>query len=60
MELYTDAASSVDFGGSYEGKWFASSWPRELLSPISKFDAISMAFMELYPIIVAAILGGNM
>ena len=56
MDLYTDAASTVGFGGYFRGKWFASSWPTEI--PSFKDKQLSMAFMELYPIVVAALLWG--
>ena len=56
IELYTDAASTVGHGGYYQGAWFCEAWPRNL--PVSE-DDLSMAFMELYPIVVAAILWGS-
>lgn len=58
MELFTDASSKIGFGGYFNGKWFCSPWPDELQGPSeSKF---SMAFLELYPIVVSAILWGHM
>jgi hypothetical protein len=32
MQLYTDASSTIGFGGLYQGKWFCSPWPDELPS----------------------------
>ena len=58
LELYTDAAPSVGFGGYYRGRWFAEKWPSEFFSP--PFDsAHSSALFELYPVIVAASLWGH-
>ncbi len=51
MQLYTDAASTLGFGGYWSGRWFSESWPVQVtqLKP-------SMAFLELYPIVVAALM----
>ena len=57
MHLYTDASSTVGFGGYYQNKWFCSAWPKEL--PTLNNKSLSMAFLELYPIVVAAILWGK-
>ena len=56
FELFTDAASTVGFGGYFQGKWFCSRWPLEL--PLLS-NNLSMAFLELYPIVVAALLWGK-
>jgi hypothetical protein len=53
MELYTDASSTVGYGGYFKGKWFCSPWPEDLLT--STKNKCSMAFLELYPIVVAAV-----
>jgi hypothetical protein len=53
MELYTDASSTVGYGGYFKGKWFYSPWPKDL--PTSTKNKFSMAFLELYPIVVAAV-----
>lgn len=55
IELYTDAASTVGHGGYFQGYWFCETWPLDL--PIGQ-DENSMAFRELYPIVVSAILWG--
>jgi hypothetical protein len=57
MELYTDASSTKDYGGYFQGKWFSSSWPNDISSPKDKH--LSMAFLELYPIVVASLLWGS-
>ena len=49
MQLYTDASSTIGFGGFYHGKWFCSPWPDELPSLNDK--NLSMAFLEFYPIV---------
>lgn len=57
MHLYTDASSTLGFGGFFKGHWFCDSWPEKLPSEPDK--DISMALRELYPIVVAAILWGK-
>lgn len=57
MQLFTDASSTLGFGGFYQGKWFSSAWPEEL--PLLNDKTLSMAFLELYPIVVAALLWGS-
>lgn len=56
MELFTDAASTLGFGGYFHGKYFYSTWPVDL--PLLT-DNFSMALLELYPIVVAALLWGS-
>ena len=57
MELFTDASSTLGFGGFFREKWFYSSWPSELNNLTE--GHLSMAFLELYPVVVAAILWGE-
>ncbi len=59
IQLFTDAAPSIGFGGYYGGKWFSSAWPPEFsfLNPESLSP--SSALYKLYPIIIAAILWGH-
>ncbi|CAC5398459.1 unnamed protein product [Mytilus coruscus] len=57
FDLYTDAASTVGFGGYFKNRWFQALWPVEM-----KLDtelSLSMAYMKLYPIVIAAIIWGN-
>ncbi len=54
MDLYTDAASTIGYGGYYAGAWFQGTWPANLGTLIE--GKLSMAYMELYPIVVAACL----
>jgi hypothetical protein len=56
MKLYTDASSTVGYGGYFKGKWCCSHWTEDL--PTSTKNKFSMAFLELYPIVVAAVLWG--
>ena len=59
MELYTDASSTIGYGGYYLGRWFCDTWPADLL-PCDEDETVSMAFMELYPIVVAATMWGSL
>lgn len=54
LRLYTDAASNFGYGGYFNGKWFCGEWPNELKYLLD--SDLSMAFRELYPIVVAAVL----
>ena len=56
MELSTDAASTQGFGGYVHGKYAYSTWSVDL--PLTT-DNFPMAFLELYPIVVAALLWGS-
>ena len=51
MELFTDAASTVGFGGYFNGKWFQGRWPTHM--EINKERGISIEWQELFPIVVA-------
>ena len=54
LQLYTDAASTVGFGGYFNGKWFQGRWPSHLL--LDKRLGISIEWQELFPIVVACAL----
>ena len=58
MELYTDASSTLGFGGFFQGSWFYDKWPADL--PVEYDHELSMAFRELYPIVIAAMLWGHL
>lgn len=58
MQLYTDASSTVGFGGFFQGQWFCDKWPEDL--PKEEDKEISMAFRELYPIVIASLLWGHL
>lgn len=57
LQLYTDAASTLGYGGYFRGHWFSEVWPLDL--PKCKDVELSMAYRELYPIVVAAMLWGE-
>ncbi|XP_056617722.1 uncharacterized protein LOC130432405 [Triplophysa dalaica] len=57
IRLFTDAAPSVGFGGFYQGRWFASTWPPQVLE--IPYALASSALFELYPLVVAASLWGK-
>ena len=57
MSLFTDAAGSTGFGGIYQNYWFNGVWPTNLKMETN--PDISIAFQELYPVVVAAILWGQ-
>ena len=59
IQLFTDAAPSIGFGGYYAGRWFSSTWPPEFTALNSQTLSPSSALHELYPIIIAAILWGH-
>ncbi|CAG2224015.1 unnamed protein product [Mytilus edulis] len=54
IHLFTDATPS-SFGGFYQNEWFQGDFPYELLS----CEQTSMAFFELYPIVMACVLWGD-
>jgi hypothetical protein len=56
MELSIDAASTLGFGGYFHGKYVYSTWSVDL--PLLT-DNFHVAFLELYPIVVAALLWGS-
>lgn len=53
MQLFTDA-TPISYGGSYENQWFQGDFPVEILQ-----EKTSMAFFELYPIVMACLLWGH-
>ena len=54
LKFFTDAAPSLGFGGMFQNRWFAGSWPREF----ADLDQ-SSALYEMYPIVVACHLWGH-
>ena len=58
IELFTDASGNenLGFGGYFQGSWFYGGWPKDIMKRLTK--KASIAFRELYPIVVAAILYG--
>jgi hypothetical protein len=52
INLFTDA-TLTSFGGIYVNQWFQGDFPCELSN-----EQTSMAFYELYPIVMASVLWG--
>ena len=48
LELFTDTAVTIGYGGYFDGKWFQARWCRDILAL-----APSNAFFELLPLVVA-------
>ena len=57
IQLHTDAASTAGFSVVYKTHWISKKWPAEM--PSIPDNLASMAFMELYPIVVAAYIFGR-
>lgn len=57
FNLFTDASSLVGFGGYFNGRWFQGLWQKQL-NPTVHANMSSMSYLELYPIIIAAVLWG--
>ena len=51
FELFTDTASTVGFGGFFDGQWFQDRWPSHM--QLSKVGEICIEWQELFPIVVA-------
>ena len=54
--LFTDA-SGIGYGGFYQGKCFFGAWSQ--ITNIPNITSTSIAFKELHPIVVAALLWGH-
>ncbi|XP_062580100.1 uncharacterized protein LOC134242093 [Saccostrea cucullata] len=57
LQLFTDASATHGFGAYFSGKWFQGRWPDELKNLGD--DPISIALLELYPIVVAVVIWGH-
>ena len=58
MHLYTDASAVHGYGAYYNGAWFRGPWlPHQQLNSLS---GISIAWQELYAIIMAAAARGHL
>ena len=51
LELYTDAAGSIGFGGYFQGRWFQGHWLPNM--QLNQQQGISIEWQELFPIVVA-------
>lgn len=60
--LHTDASGSemLGFGGYFNDQYFSERWPSSLNELVVQDKSVSIAFRELYPIVVAAILWGHL
>lgn len=57
LQLYTDAAGAIGYGGYFKGHWFRGDWsPDQLLNPKM---GISIAYQELFPIVLAVLSWGD-
>lgn len=56
--FFTDGTPLIGFGGFFNNQWFASTWPKDLLDLPS--NTLSTGLRELYPVVVACILWGNL
>jgi hypothetical protein len=54
FDLYTDASSTIGFGGYFRNKWVQGKWPKLVID-----ESFSMAYLELYPIVIASVLWGS-
>jgi hypothetical protein len=52
VQLFTDSSGAIGFGGFLDTDWFQGKWPQH----VSKH---SIAWLELFPIVVAIVLWGN-
>lgn len=57
LNASTDSSSTYGFGGYCQNRWFSGKWSDYTLPKLEK-ESLSMAFRELYPIVVAAMLFG--
>jgi hypothetical protein len=57
ISLYIDEATTIGFGGSFQNESLYGSRPEEL--PKLSDYCVSMAFLKLYLIVVAAVLLGK-
>jgi hypothetical protein len=58
FQLFTDAAASIGHGAYFQGLWFAERWPADFLD-VASAD-MSIALLELYPIVMAAVIWGHL
>jgi hypothetical protein len=57
FQLYSDASGSLGYGAFFQGKWFAQAWGPD--APKLGDDDMSIAFMELVPIVTCAVTWGS-
>jgi hypothetical protein len=54
FDPYTGTSSTIGFGGYFHYKWFQGKWPKLVVD-----ESFSIAYLELYPILIAAVLWGS-
>ena len=54
LQLFTDASSTVGFGGYFRGQWFKGVWPLS-----TKANKPSIAWLEFFPVVAALTLWGK-
>lgn len=59
IQLYTDACNT-GYGGYYAGRWFAGQWSSAELAAASRDKRISMPFLEMRALLMAAATWGHL
>jgi hypothetical protein len=59
IQLETDSCN-LGWGIYYQGQWARSEWTRELIVLATRTKRASMPFLELYPIVLAALTWGHL
>ena len=54
LQLYTDAARTIGFGGFFNGKWLPGRWSPHLR--VNKTKGITIEWQKLFPIVLACTL----
>ena len=57
LEIFTDSSGKIGFSGFFKGHYFLERWPIHLR--VDSGNHVSMAFLELIPIVTAALLWGH-
>ena len=52
LNLYTDAAGCLGYGGIFESEWFFGAWPDE-------WKQLDITILEFYPIVLSVLLFGD-
>lgn len=59
IELFTDACNT-GYGGYFNGHWFAGAWSPEELAAATRKERISMPFLEMRALVMAAATWGHL
>ncbi|XP_021349686.1 uncharacterized protein LOC110447998 [Mizuhopecten yessoensis] len=60
LQLFTDASGTLGYGGYMQGEWFSEAWPSSMQEHANSEEELSIAFKELYPIVVSAMIWGHL